>query len=243
MTVTPIVLLNAQIHVGAIDLTGTANKVMLVDTVDVKDATTFGSNGMREHQGGIQSVQADHEGFLATPNPDKTLLNSLGVAAQVVTIASASLGSDGLPAAAYAFQGAEASYAPFNSPVGEMAAITGTIMSDSPAGLVRGVLALPRATVAGNTNGLGSHRGAVTGGENVYMAVHVFAAGTTATVRVQSSVDNTFAAPTNRGSVVVTAVGGTWMVPIPATITDTWWRVRVDGVTGSFDLAVFLGVQ
>lgn len=229
------VLLDCQIFAGGYDLTGTTNKVGLTEASDELDATTFGSNGFRERLGGIMTTDVTHEGFMAVPSPDNGLFASLGVQAQVFTVVSSATANS----VGYALQTSRVNYQPLGGQVGEIAPASGVVLGDSPDGTVRGQLLLPKTSLSGTTNGTGFLNGAAA--SKVFAAVHCFTAGTTATVNVQSSVDNTFASPTTRATQVVTAIGGSW-VKATAAVTDTWWRVNVASVTGTFVLAVLVAI-
>jgi hypothetical protein len=83
----------------------------------------------------------------------------------------------------------------------------------------------------------------------MYAALHVLSvAGTTPsiTARVESSVDNTFSAPTTRLTfTAANAVGGQILRTAGTAITDTWWRVAwtISGTSPSFLFSSALGIQ
>jgi hypothetical protein len=115
---------------------------------------------------------------------------------------------------------------------------------------VRGQFAHPPGTARTATGtGTGLEVGAVAAGARLYAALHVLSvSGTTPslTARVESSADNTFAAPTTRLTfAAATAAGGQALRTDGSAITDTWWRVAwtVTGTTPSFMFAATLGIQ
>ncbi|HEY9416720.1 MAG TPA: hypothetical protein VIQ30_18350, partial [Pseudonocardia sp.] len=85
--------------------------------------------------------------------------------------------------------------------------------------------------------------GAVASGQFAYAALHVFSAGTTMTVQVQSAATVGFASPTTRGTFsAATAVGGLWLTRVAGPITDTYWRLNVSAITGTFQVAGVIAI-
>jgi hypothetical protein len=41
----------------------------------------------------------------------------------------------------------------------------------------------------------------------------------------------------------ITTVGGTWGTRVAGAITDTWWRLRVTAITGTFQIACAAGFK
>jgi hypothetical protein len=82
----------------------------------------------------------------------------------------------------------------------------------------------------------------------MYANLHVFSvagtSGPTLTVKLQSSVDNTFGAPTDRitftGATAISGQSGS----VAGAITDTWWRVvwTITGTNPSFLFAASAGI-
>src|SRR5690606_8311913 len=110
--------------------------------------------------------------------------------------------------------------------------------------IVRGQLAKATGSVD-STGPLGSvlNLGQAASGQHVYASLHVFAAGTTITVLVESDDSADFASPTTQATIgPITARGGTW-VTSAGPITDTHYRLNVSAVTGTFTVAAALAVH
>jgi hypothetical protein len=122
--------------------------------------------------------------------------------------------------------------------IGDATPFSGTILGKGT--VVRGRLVRPKAA-ATVSNGTAYQIGAVAAGEALYAAIHVTAAGTTLDVVVESDDASGFPDATVRSTTTVTTTGGT-LVKIPGPVTDDWWRVRFANLTGSFTVAVTLGV-
>jgi hypothetical protein len=72
----------------------------------------------------------------------------------------------------------------------------------------------------------------------------VFSAGTTITVQVQSDDNAGMSSPTTVATIgPITVVGGTWMTPIAGPITDTYYRMNVSAITGTFSVAGAIGIR
>jgi hypothetical protein len=107
----------------------------------------------------------------------------------------------------------------------------------------------PNGTARTTTGtGTGIQLGAVTAAQRMYCNLHVLSiSGTgtpTITVKLQSSVDNTFASPTDRiVFTAATALGGQASSALGA-ITDQWWRAQwtISGTNPSFLFAVSAGI-
>jgi hypothetical protein len=133
--------------------------------------------------------------------------------------------------------------------VGEVAPWTSTAKSSWP--LVRGQFAHPPGAARTATGtGTGLNLGAVAAGKRLYASLHVLSVAGTATPtitgRIESSVDNTFAAPTTRATfAAATAVGGQVLRTDGTAYTDTWWRIAwtISGTTPSFLFAAALGIR
>lgn len=231
-------LVDATTFVGGYDLTTDLNQVTLELSVDELDSTTFGGGGYRQRTAGLRSVSLSHQGFQQYANPDSTLFADL--ATERVFTCSPD-GEDG--SVAYSFKARGFTYTPITGAVGEMAGFSGSAMGSDGVGVVRGQLLLPKTTVAGVVTGTGVEMGAVLAAESVYTSVHVFSAGTTADVIVESDDNSGFTTATTRSTTTVSAAGGTWVAPVAGAIADTFWRVRTANVTGSFIIAVSVSIQ
>lgn len=231
------VLTDATVFLDELDATCTTNQVTLNVGADVKDVTTFCDDGWRAMLGGLKTVDFTYSGFgdFASTGTDAFDFANLGSSVvHTVTPDGADL------SVSYSFPGIKSSYRQ-SAQIGEVFGIEGNAVN-SRAGAIRGRLLLPKQTVTGDTTGSDFELGDVAAGGRVYTSVHCFTAGTTASVIVESDADDTFASATTRSTTVVTATGGTWVTPVAGAITDEFWRVRVASVTGSFSLAVAVGI-
>ena len=235
------VLANATCWVNGYDFTTDLNQVTLSASADELDSTTFGSSGWRSRAGGLKSVTAQLAGYWQSAEsdaPDPQAFPDLGVADRVVTIAP----DNAEGTVAYLFQAVKLSYQLFGQ-VGEMTPFS-LDMSGSGVGLVRGRVAAAHQEVSA-TGPVGSpvQLPAVGASQHLYVALHVFQAGTTLTLAVESSPDDTFAAPSTVATIGPIAVaGGVWVTPTPGPIADTWYRLVATDVTGTCRVAAAIGV-
>ncbi|HEX6968605.1 MAG TPA: hypothetical protein VF174_07335 [Micromonosporaceae bacterium] len=235
-------LTDATCWVGGYDFTGDLNQIQLSASVNELDATTFGSGGFRSRIGGLRDVQASLAGYWSSDTsaaPDPHLMPDLGVADRVVTIAPNNT-EGGI---AYMFQGAKFTTSLFGS-VGELTPFSLDVMGTNKAGLVRGQVLKAKGTVsAAGATGTAVELGEAADGQYLYATFHVFGAGTTITAVLESDVDNTFASATTQATFgPITTTGGTWAARVAGPVTDTWYRLRVTAVTGTFSIAGAAGI-
>ena len=224
------------------DLSGQSNKTALKLSVADLDSSTFGQGGWQGVAGGLKSVALSADGF-QDPSAvlDTALFAALGVGDRAWTVAAANVAAQ----PAYLFQAGNFDYSQFDQ-VGALAPFSVSAKGTNKNGAIRGQLAKPKGSVAA-TGALGSgvNLGAGGAGKSLYATLHAFApAGTTVTVIIQSDTTSGFGAPTTRATIgPITTVGGTFMVPVPITaVTDTWWRMNVSAITGTFTLAGALAI-
>jgi hypothetical protein len=241
------VLTNVRCFAVGVDLTGNSNKVELSSEVEAKEATNYGSGGYKEFVGGLGSAEISAEGQWeagdTTKVDDGAWAGLGGVGPWSISANNAAAVGD----LAYFTQALRSDYKLLGE-VGEVAPWSGTAKSAWP--LVRGQFAHPPGTSRTATGtGTALNIGAVATRKRMYAALHVLSvAGTgtpTITGRVESSVDNTFAAPTTRLTfAAATAVGGQTLRTDGTAITDAWWRVAwtISGTTPSFLFAAALGI-
>jgi hypothetical protein len=236
------VLTDVTTWVSGYDMTTDLNKMSIRAEVDDKDATTFGSGGWRKHQGGLKDVSAEYGGLwqAGTGLVDEHAFTNLGVSDRVMTVST-----DGLAGSpAFFFQGATFSYEALDA-VGELAPFNLSAKATNSAGLVSGQVAKAKGTQAA-TGVVGSavNLGAVAAGQYVYAAVHVFTAGTTVTLKLESDTASSFASAADVGSPLsaITTAGGTWVTRVAGPITDTWFRFNATTCTGTFTLAAAIGI-
>lgn len=233
-------LTDATVWVDDYDLSGDLNNVGLAYTADGQECTTFGGDGYRERLQGLKSVDLDVAGFWqigddtvgAHLTPD-----DLGSARGITTVTER--GTDGDQA--FCHRGVDTSL----NVLGEIGGVTPFSVTQQGRVdvAVNGTLLLPKQTVTGDVDGTAVQLGTVAATEKLYTVIHVFSAGTTADIIVESDSQSDFAgSPTERSSTTVTAAGGTWVTPVDGAIADDWWRVSVDTVTGSFSVAVAVAI-
>ena len=241
------ILTNVRTFAVAADLTAASNKVELSTEVEDKDSTNYASQGWKETMGGLASAEISAEGQWEAGDPSKVDDASWTTLGGVGPWSISANNGAAVGDLAYFTSALRADYKVGES-VGEIAPWTSTAKSSWP--LVRGQFAHPPGTARTATGvGTGLNLGAVAAGKRLYAALHVLSvAGATPslTTRVESSVDNTFAAPTTRLTfTAATAAGGQILRTDGTAVADTWWRIAwtISGTTPSFLFAASLGIQ
>lgn len=234
-------LVDVTTHVAGYDMTTDMNQLSLSASADELEDTTFGSNKYRTRKPGLKDVEADLEGYwqAGTSSIDNEAFTNLGVADRVITMSPTGVEGE----TAYLWRGEKFSYAAFGS-IGDLAPFSLNMKGSNGQGLSRGVFLKSKANVAatGATGTAYQLVGGVASGAALYGAFHVFSVGTTVTAVVESATANTFSGATTRLTFgPITAVGGT-MVRLAGPITDTWFRVRVSAITGTFSVACSMGI-
>lgn len=241
------ILTNVRTFAVAADLTSVSNKVEVSAEVEDKDATNYASEGWKEVMGGLAAAEISAEGQWEAGDPSRVDDASWATLGGVGPWSISANNGATVGGLAYFTNALRASYK-IGEAVGEVAPWMSAAKSSWP--LVRGQFAHPPGTPRTATGtGTGLNLGAVAAGRRMYAALHVLsAAGVTPslTARVESSVDNTFAAPTTRLTfTAATAAGGQILRTAGTAITDPWWRIAwtITGTTPSFLLVASLGVQ
>lgn len=229
---------DATIWVAGHDFTTNLNQVSLSVSATELDSTTFGGGGFRSRIAGLRSVQAQLAGFWDSP-PDTAAFDNLGTADRVTTIAPESAET----APAYLFQAGTFTYQPFGQ-IGEVTPFSLDMMGANGVGVVRGQVAKAKGDVSSTgATGTGVQLGAVGASQHLYASLHTFAAGTTLTVLVESDDNAGFTTPTARATIgPVTTSGGMWMTRVAGPVTDTYYRLTVSAVTGTFSIAGAIGI-
>jgi hypothetical protein len=233
------ILNDAVIYANEYDLTSSSNKITLNASVDEQDATVFGNNGYKTIIGGLRNVEADIDGWWDNLN-DASIFTNFGIFDQPVTIGPAS--TEG--SRAYMFQAARTKYEWFGA-VGDVNPFNFHAAGSNTVGLVRGMILKARGNVsATGVAGTPQQVGAGGAGKWLYGIIHAFTAGTTITVQVQSSATVGGSYVTRGTFPAITTAGGTWLTRVDASaITDSWWRINVSAITGTFNLVGSVGVQ
>lgn len=234
-------LVDATTWVHGYDLTTDLNEISLTAEVEDQETTTFGSGGYRTRIGGLKSVSADLSGFWQAGDGelDPEAFAALALANRVVTVAP----DDAEGVTAFMFRAGQFSYEMFGA-VGEVTPFSVSMMGTDGQGLIRGQVAKAKANVS-TTGATGSvvNLGAVAGGQYLYATFHVFSAGTTITVDVESDDASNFPSATSRITMgPITTAGGTWATRLAGPITDTYYRFNITAVTGTFSVAGAIGI-
>jgi hypothetical protein len=232
---------DATTWIGGYDMTTDLNQVALNISADELDVTTFGSGGYRSRIAGLRTVEANFNGFwqAGTGTVDPTVFTDLAVVDRVVTMAPAATETS----AAYMWQGGSFTYSPFGQ-IGEATPFTLGYKGTNGVGCVRGQVAKAKGNVsATGATGSGLLLGAVSSTQFLYSTLHVFSAGTTITIQVQSDDNAGFSSPTTRATIgPITTAGGTWATRVAGPFTDTYWRWNVSAITGTFSIAGAIGI-
>lgn len=229
------------------DMTSDLNSTTLELSYEALDSTTFSpTRTARSRIGGLSDVQLTEQGLwqAGTGMVDPTAFAALK-GLQPITNSP-----DGLESSvAYFYQAREFSYQTFGQ-IGEILPFQLTAQAAKGAGIagvgeVRGRVLKTKSNVsATGATGTAYELGAASSSQYLYAIFHVFSAGTTITAVVESDSDNTFASATTRITFgPVTTTGGTWGTRVAGAITDTWYRLRVTAVTGTFSIACAAGVK
>lgn len=240
-------LIDATTFVAGHNFTTTMNSLTLAGTDDELDVTKFKSVA-RQRISGIEDVSASLAGFweAGAGSVDEAAFTGLGSALQVATHSV-----DGTAGSvSYAYQARKFNYQTFGN-IGEATPFQLGIMGASgngSAGLVRGRLAAAKGNVSAiGAFGSAVNLGAGSAGKFLYSTIHVFTAGTTVTIEIQSDDASGFATPTTRATFpAITTVGGTWLTRVDVSaVTDTWWRFNIPtaGITGTFNIAGSIAIQ
>ncbi len=237
-------LLDAGIYVGQYDLSGDHNALALTYGVDLKDASTFGSDA-RKRAAGLKVITASGEGFWSggDGNADDATFSQLGAVNVPVTITPATPALNG---DAYLFRAARADYSP-GAQDGELLRFSTSLEGSSGDPLLRGNL-LHVGSEASTGTETGEQLGALIAGQTLYAALHVISvAGTSPTldVAIESDDNSGFTSATSRIAFTqATAITSEWKT-VAGAITDDWWRVTFTiGGTGSpsFSFIVSVGI-
>jgi len=235
-------LTNAYAYVAGYDFTSDSNNLAIDVQAEALDATPYGP-GWRQYVGGLKSSAFDMAGFwqsAASQAVDPEAFTGLGVADQVFTFGTSQVEGD----PAFMWQGMKANYE-IGGDVGAVAPYTLKAVGSNGVGAVRGKLAKSRGNV--NTTGAlgtGLTLTAPSASQFVYCTVHIFTAGTTITLQLQSDDNGGFSSPTTIATIgPLTTSGGTWMTRVSGPLTDSFFRLNVSAITGTFNLAAAIAVQ
>ena len=244
---TATVLYNCQLYVDGFDYTGHSNSVEVSVETDDQDLTVFGTNGWKAKASGLKDCSAKADVFwesAATDNVDAVdveLFNKLGAVNFPVTMTPSSVETD----TAYIFRGASFAHSLLGD-VGDLSMTSLELKSSDTQGLIRGQLAKTKGNISSAAAfGTGCNLGLVSATKFLYATLHVFAAGTTLTVVVESDDNSGFTTPTTRATIgPITTRTGTYLTRVAGPIaTDTWWRFRATTCTGTFSVGGAIAIQ
>jgi hypothetical protein len=241
-----LVLKNLRTWADGYDMTSDANSGALDLMWETHDTTVFvpaGSGGARKRACGLEDVAANLRGLWSTGDGsvDADAFTNLGVTDAVLTMSP-----DGVEGSvAYMMRQGRFKYSMFGE-VGKPAPFSLEFKgTQGQVAVARGMVAKTDGDVSA-TGAIGSEveLGAVGATQYLYASLHVFTAATTITVIVESSADDTFASPTTRMTLgPATVAGGVWGTRVAGAITDTWWRLNVSAITGTFNIAGSIGIR
>lgn len=233
-------------YVDLVDFTGLSEELRLAGEAEQREWTNFRSGGWRELKNTLKTWTFDTGSFWSSDSAtdlDPQTFANLGAAGKVITTGVTETEGE----LAWFAQGMVPSYSWLEGSVGDLAkAKVQAVSSDGTAGLVRGRLIKEYAAVSGTgATGTALELGAVSSTQYLYGSFHVFGTpGTTITAVVESDSDNTFASATTRITFgPFTTAGGRWGTRVAGAVTDTWYRLRITAITGTFTIACAVGVQ
>lgn len=243
------VLLNVRAFVGPADLTGQSNKIELVDTMEEKETTNYGSGGAKELLAGVESVAIGAEGQWDSGDPGK-IDDEMWANRRVIEAWTIGPETADASALAYLTQAARLNSKLFGA-VGDVLPWSLTAGGSWP--LVRGGITQPPGTaITADGNATGLNLGATSASQRLYASLHVLSvAGTlvpTIACTIQSASSNAFSSPTTRLSfTTVSAVGGQIIRTAAAANAHTWYRAVFDvtsngGVGMSFLAVAAIGI-
>lgn len=236
------VLTDCVAWIGGLAATQYSNELSVKQSVEEKETTVFGSGGWKSLVGGLKAVDADLKGFWESA-VDATGFTNMGTADQVMSFGATATEGDPM----WFFQGSNLSYDRGGS-VGDVDPFGLSLKGTNKVGLIPGKLAKSKGNVSA-TGAIGSGltglsaNSQVSSSQYLYAAVHVFTAGTTITLKIESDDNAGFTTPTDRITLsAITTTGGTWVTRLAGPLTDTYYRFNVSAITGTFNLGAAIGI-
>lgn len=221
------------------DFTSDSNKLTLKVEVDDLDKTVFG-NSYKQRIGGLKDTSLSCEGFWQSDTDDAVDPTAFGnVGDTSIYLTAAPTSAEESPA--FFFQGGIFSYE-LGDQVGNITPFALDVMGSNTVGLVRGQVAAANQTVSSTgAFGSGVQLGATT--DTLYAVLHVFSAGTTLTVSVESDDNSGFSGASTVGSFSAITATGSYLLTVAGANADTYYRFNATDDTGSFVLAGAIGVR
>lgn len=239
------VLLNAFAYIDSHDFTGDSNRSVLDATAEVLPITNFRSEGWTENAMGLFSINYSltGHGSFGDDSVDSNGFDNLGVTDKTHIVGP----SETEGGVCKFWQGGSVNFDQFGVDPGQVNPFSVTsVGTDGQVGLVMGRLIKAMGTVsATGATGVEYELGAVAADKFLYGAFIVFGTpGTTITGVLESDADDTFGSPTTRITFgPYTTAGGRFATRVAGPITDTWYRLNISAVTGSFVIACAAGIQ
>lgn len=238
----PIALLGSYIYCGSHDFTGESTEFNLTGDGEALQSTTFGSGGWEENVIGLKSLEFGAKGWwqAGTDTVDPEVFNNIGTS-QVFT--AGPVLTEG--AVAEMFQAAHFNYDLLGN-LGELAPFTLNARGKDSVGVVRGQLTKAKGSVsATGATGTALNLGAVGASQFLYATFHAFGTpGTTITAVIESDDASNFPSATTRITFgPITTAGGSWGTRVAGSVTDTFQRLRVTAVTGTWVIAAAVAIQ
>lgn len=232
---------NLRLYFGPLDLSGTANAVSIDHGVDVLDDTTIGDE-TRSNIAGLKTTTLGISGNvdLAALGQDSAMFAAVGGADFPVSWCDGP--TEG--ALAYFINTNQGSYSPGGA-MGEIFKFDANCYAVGD--LAKGLL-MDNKTATATANGTGRNLGAVAAGKKLVAAAHVYGVtGTTPSLGliVQSATSSGFSSPTTQLTFDPFTTIGSQYKEVAGPITDTWFRVRRNAISGtspSFQYVVFLAI-
>ena len=241
------VMTDTTLWFGTYDLQTVNDEIMLEFSQDEKPVTTFGSSGWKDIIGGLRSASASC-GLLtdyATADFDLDTIANMNTTTPVSVVPDPSA-TPAIGDTAMLFQAGRGSLG-WGGSVGDVhrqnVTMSSRTQSDTP--LVAGELAMVKGAYTATETTAGRQVGAISAGQKLYAALHVFATTGSPTwdVTIESDDNSGFTTATTRITFSqLTAAGSAWS-SVAGAITDDYWRVvGTFGGTGSVTAAVTLGI-
>lgn len=235
---------NAYAFVGAHDFTGDMNTWKLGGEAETPECTNMRSGGWREYKLGEKRSAFELGGHAqyGTDTPDSETFDYLGTVDRVIT--TGVLETEGEPA--FIHRGMQTDYT-VGGNLGEIAPFKMTANgTDGITGVVRGQLAVKKTTVTTTgAKGTALNLGLVGAGQYLYATLHLLGtAGTSITALVESDDASNFLSATTRIAFgAQTVASGYWGTRVAGAIaSDTWFRLNVTAITGTWSIACAIGI-
>lgn len=221
-------------YMGALDLSESMTEWSMPSSGEVLQKTTMRNSGAHRYRMGLITATVTIGGFTDMVTADPLLFAGFqGKATRVLIIGNEE--TEGLPCAI--MQVIKPTFQQHAGQVGQLPKYSVGAHSTDRYGGVRGTVLMKQAAVSTTgAKGTAANAGAVGADQRLFAGLVLMGtAGTSITAVLESDSDNTFASATTRVTFgPLTAVGGNWATPVVGPITDTWWRLRVTAVTGTW---------